>query len=87
MWFPVVRCRETHCVTIYQAMLLGIFIEYISKLESYDKMHCEKFYGFKISVNVCLCDVRECINGLNGMNGLGPEPSLHGLNFLNELGP
>ena len=49
-------------------------------------MHGGHFCGFKLSVDICPRDVKEWLNVLNGLKGLGMESVLIFINGLNGLG-
>ena len=51
----------------------------------YFKIHGGHFCQFKLSINIITRDIRDCKNGLNGLDGFGQESSQEDTLSRNEI--
>ena len=72
-------------MTISWDVSLSVFIEYLSKLLSYAKMHGRQFCGFKLSINMFPHDVIEWLHGIHGMNQLFINICTRVIHGMNEM--
>ena len=86
--------NDLYANDMYELTVLGLDVISINFIPCGIRgMHKLSITGLKIMfVNICPLEVRDSVDvtlesGLPGLNVLGPELSLNGMNGLNVLGP